>query len=425
MTFSDQSWVQFLPGKHRAEIELLLSCARNHASSSEIESINTHLQHDIDWEFFVQLAIHHRVAALVYRSLQKVAHTSLPAHVLEQLRSHYRFNAVRNLLLAQELLNVLEQLKAYNIPAIPLKGSTLSIVAYGDLTIREFCDLDLLIPEEKFETAIHLLTSTGYRPASERQWFFNHTPILKSLYQFHLKHSVYALPLIRTDGKVILDLHKQLMSELPYSFYTLWQRIQSIALLNSTAPGLQVEDLLLYLCIHGSKHQWKELTLVCDITELIRNQKNIDWEQLIQRSQELGCERMLTLGLTLASHLCNAPLPLALNQKLQANAQLTWLLSQVYHNLWCQTDCSNPQASWKEFCIFYQMLDRSSDRIRYSLGFIWFRCVGYFSLILPTLDDQEFLPLPRSLNFLYLLVRPIRLFKKYGFRRSRELNQML
>ena len=45
------------------------------------------------------------------------------------------------------------------------------------------------------------------------------------------------------------------------------------------------EDLLLALCIHGSKHLWERLAWIADIAGLIESQPSLNWNELVNRAR--------------------------------------------------------------------------------------------------------------------------------------------
>ncbi len=54
------------------------------------------------------------------------------------------------MMMTAELKAVMGWLEAGDVPAIAYKGPTLAAWAYGDIALREFCDLDILVrPSDK------------------------------------------------------------------------------------------------------------------------------------------------------------------------------------------------------------------------------------------------------------------------------------
>ena len=115
----------------------------------------------LDWAKVLELAEHHGVAPVMYRALNERP-SSAPAEVLEQLRSRYEYTARKNLRFTAELFRILDCLEAHAIPAIPLKGPVLAETVYGDLALRDFSDLDVLIHSQDVGRAKTALRSLDY-----------------------------------------------------------------------------------------------------------------------------------------------------------------------------------------------------------------------------------------------------------------------
>jgi len=104
-----------------------------------------------------------------------------------------------------------------------------------------------------------------------------------------------------------------------------WQRLEPDRLAGTQIANLSLEEWLPILCAHGSRHRWERLTWLCDVAEIMCLRLEMDWDVVIARSQVLICQRMLFLGVLLAHRLLDAPLPIAILQKMQANSDLNWL----------------------------------------------------------------------------------------------------
>jgi hypothetical protein len=65
--------------------------------------------------------------------------------------------AKTNMLMTAELIAVMKLLKDNEIEAIAFKGPTLSQMAYGDITLRQFSDLDILIDQKDIYKASKIL----------------------------------------------------------------------------------------------------------------------------------------------------------------------------------------------------------------------------------------------------------------------------
>jgi hypothetical protein len=89
-----------------------------------------------DWPLILRAAEHHRVAPLMYRNLSRYASDETPPQILRQLREIALAYTRQNLFLLQRLTWLLDLLDREKIRAIPFKGPTLALSAYGDLSLR-------------------------------------------------------------------------------------------------------------------------------------------------------------------------------------------------------------------------------------------------------------------------------------------------
>ncbi len=268
-------------------------------SAARIRSL---LRDDIDWSALLQTALSHGVMPLLYRSLSSTCPDAVPKVFLEQLRAAFYANAAHNTLLARELLKLLRLLETDGIPALPFKGPVLAASVYGNLALRQFGDLDILIREQDAERAREILLSNGYRRLTQIS--------AAHAAAFHRARKVYEL--VRQDEKILVELHWAITSWtffFPLNPAHLWERLETGSLEDTPVRTLAPEDLLLILCVHGAKHYWSRLGWICDVAELLRVHPGLKWTAILLQAKQLGGRRILFLGLFLAHVLLDAELP--------------------------------------------------------------------------------------------------------------------
>jgi ribosome-associated translation inhibitor RaiA len=288
--------------KWRIEDELLLCYARTHIDNTTALRIETlQKEKNIDWKDLLQQASQQGVFLLLHQNLIINHLECMPKNIQPQLQAYSQIKTARNLFLSKKLCQILELFKNHDIQVIPFKGSVLAASVYNNLAIREFCDIDLLIKQEDFVQVKELLLAQNYKPRSELQ--------------------PWGEDFASQDDKVHIDIHWQLApSCFPYrlNFPELWQRCQTISILNQKVRTLSPEDLLLILCLQIVKdahYRQEKLKQVCDIAELVRT-SSLNWELVIQQSQNLSSERLLLFGLALAQQLLQVEIPLEIKQKI-------------------------------------------------------------------------------------------------------------
>ncbi len=378
------------------EDELLVLCARTTVTPKHIARLQTLVTGDLDWDIVLRQAARHRVIPLVCQNLRQIGAGAVPKRHLMALQLRAMAIAHRNTVLTTELVRLLDRFESERIEVIPLKGPVVALTLYGSLALRPFGDLDLLVHGRDRERACRLLLDEQYQPYIHSQQY----GFLESRLQYHRR---YDHPTRGISVEIHWDIATRALS-LPFANESLWARLESVPLLTRTAAALAPEDLLLMLCIHGAKHDWPDLAFVCDIGQWIMRYQQFDATLLMKRAALLHVERILRLGLMLASQILAMEMPHALCAAVQADPQLPRLAAHYRQQLFARksrtTLFQRGLASYRSYPVLRTtFLDRLAVH------------VYYFGAVLtqPSREDRGFLNLPANLSFLYVLVRPLRI----------------
>ena len=339
---------------------------------------------DLDWSVVQKTALRHGVLALLARRLKAAGWDGVPAPVVADLRAYRSSLAARNLLLARQLLGILETLTRSGIEALPYKGPVLAAYAYGDIGLRPFSDLDVIVAERHALDARDLLLSDGYVSLSPRSDEAERRRLPPG----------HALALRRRDPEVVVELHWRLTPTLPLDFDLLLAGAFPFPLLGNEVPALSPEALVTVLCVHGAKHAWERLEWISGVAHVIGGHPELDWDRLVEKAGVLGSRRSLALGLELAATLGGAPVPDDVLARMGAG-RVRPLARQIRAGL----VRNGPGPAHTAARYSSRLRARGvSDRLRYVLY-----------LRHPTEKDRAFVRLPQRLSFLYSLVRPVRL----------------
>ncbi|MCJ8278658.1 MAG: nucleotidyltransferase family protein [Rivularia sp. ALOHA_DT_140] len=340
--------------------ELLTFCARSNLQPLEIEKIKTLVEQETDWKQLIEIANVNKVIPLLYQNINSICPELVPKQVLIQLKQQFQFNATRNLFITSELIKLLNLFESYGIHAIPIKGVVLAVCAYGNVALRQFGDLDILVRQEDAIKARDLLVSEGY----ESTYNFTREQEIARLKSPYCKDNNY----FHKHTKVNLDFHWQLLQKylsFPLKHEELWQRHETIAVAGKTVRNLSPEDNLLFLCIHASRDRWNKLRLVSDVTQLIERYPDINWEWLIEKAKQLGCKRRLLLGLILAKNLLEAELPQMIIQNIEKEPELNLIAKKLTQKLFEQND--TPATSQERYLFDLSIRERILDKVNYSV----------------------------------------------------------
>ena len=377
-------------------MQLLLKCARTRIDETTAASIRELAGGEIDWSGLRALAHRHRVMPLLYRSLYQTCPEIVPEDALATLRQDYHANAARNMYLKQELLKILGWFETAGIQAIPFKGPILAEQAYDDLALRQMDDLDILIQESDVLKARDLLLAQKFLPEFDDivelgDHFLRHEG------EYNFFEPVYC---------ILLEIHWKFVPRGFIRGFSLEEEVldqQSPSRHGSAGLPLSLEDNLLVVCTHGSRHAWAGLGAICDVAELLDNDSPISWDRLVKTARQHNVERMLYLGLELAKKFFDAQIPEGVFRQIEADPTTKRLVADVYNNFLLSEHevLGAIQYSRFQLDLRRELLDRA----------------GYLmnSLFRPSLNDWERVRFPHQLSFLYIILRPLRLlFGKFG-----------
>jgi hypothetical protein len=374
-----------------AEVELLLCCARTRTNPEMSRRIREAAQNKIDWVQFIRLALRHDTLALTYWNLHRICPDIVPSGVLEPLRARCEARAAEARLIAEELVGILGYLDSQGISAVPYKGPALALRLYGDLSLREFGDLDIVICERDALRARHLLIDRGYAPRRVDTSDLNQ----------YLREN-YEMQFCRAGGKVRLDLHWRFTSRstcLAKDPERFLQHLETISLAGKEVRSLRLETYLLVLSMHAAKHLWGHLKLICDIAEILAV-VDLDWHYVLREVDDLGLKRALGTGVLLAQDLLGAAAPPELAQELKIDRTAKALAAQASIRLF-----KEPPERWSSqsgLPFELEIRERFRDRTKIFLRY-------FLQKLKPNDRDRLFLPLPSSLSVAYYIVRPVRL----------------
>ncbi|HEY9285601.1 MAG TPA: nucleotidyltransferase family protein, partial [Pyrinomonadaceae bacterium] len=282
-----------------AEVELLLLCARVEPGEGERQRISELIRGGLDWNAVVDGALRHALVPLVHLHLSAPSTPALPADAAARLRALAQRMAALNSYLAGELRDLLKEFSARGIAAIPYKGPALALEAYGRASLRQFCDLDIIVPARDLRPAAEVVRGRGYAPYRD----------LGESQLAVMLRTQCNVPFTRDRDRSVVEIHWDVCAPdfaRPLAREEFWARSRESEFFGAPSRSLAVEDLLLALCVHGSKHRWEQLSWVCDVAQLLSKNPNLRAAELLERAGRGGCRRMLLLGLRLAHELLGA-----------------------------------------------------------------------------------------------------------------------
>lgn len=375
-------------------IELALACARVQLDDSSRQRILDGLDEPLDWPSVLAFTGRHGLRPLLHRHLSTLARGRVPKPVLVELWGGYELGLRRNCEAARELARIIGQFTANDIPAVPYKGPVLAAAAYGDLGLREFGDLDILLRRADISRATVLLEAAGYRTE------FNLAPAAaEAMLGSWRGHEVQL-----RKAPHLVELHWRTDADFPVEIdeSRWWGELARIPFEGVPTATFGASDLLLVLCIHGGKHGWAALGWLVDIAEMLRREPAIDWPAVMARARALGVERRVYVGLALAADLLDAPLPAQARQRCE-RSNVAQLARRIRADILCVHRA--PASAVRTLRDELELYDRPSHRMKHAVR----------TIFAPSMAELSRWPLPRALHFLYVPLRLARLAGKHVF----------
>ena len=313
-----------------SENQVILCCARRELDAERRVELRSLVRQQINWDYLFTTAYAHRLLPLLHKHLTTAVGDIVPGHFLSRLKRDSVANSQSVLYLIGKQLHIYKLFKEHDIPVALFKGPLLAQLAYGEISLRQAGDIDILISRQHFDQARGLLESFGYgmnpllTPAQLVSHLSNHCEI-----QF-----------MRDEWFTVVDLHWDLA---PRSFVfgvkgdEVMSRLQSVSLAGTVVETFSVEDLVLYQAMHGAKHLWRRLEWIACLAESLRALPAIDWDVLVERAAKAHATRMLALGLRLLEY-SDVHIPAHVLAIVDADEAMQRLAKRIrkrsFHDLW-------------------------------------------------------------------------------------------
>jgi Uncharacterised nucleotidyltransferase len=293
------------------EFQLLLEVIRQ---LSRAPAAELNLSADgLDPGRLTQLAVRHGLAGLLALGLPN----GHPAQVaVAQVASLARLRSMEG---AAALAGVSEALDVAGIRHIAFKGPSTAIRSYGDLGLRPFLDVDVLVEEEDLEEACAVIEGCGFKIAEGLD-----ASQVDRMSGKHLSHA---------RGAIRLELHWKL-SVFPgmirsTHFEDCWRRRKYFKVGPVDVPCLGRSDTLFHAAIHGTGHAFLCLKWLADLACFSRD--GVGWAEALDRSEGAGMRDSFLCGPAILQDI-GAAVPLRREDrsrtlaKMVATSRRTWTL---------------------------------------------------------------------------------------------------
>ncbi len=381
--------------KLRPEDELLLYCASTDVNLEIRDKILSLIQKKLNWNYLLNLASRHRLLSLLYHNLNFICPELVPEDTLKELKDNFNANVRKNLMLTGKMIKVLNLLESEGITAIPYKGSVLASMAYGNISLRQFDDIDIFIEKHDVLKIRDMLLSIGYSP------LFN---LNDNMVKTYLK-SQDELILIKKDSCSI-EFHWKFSSNF-FSYPFVPESILCKNISNDVLNGKDIltfspEDTFLILAVHAAGHYWSRLAWLCDIAELIEKY-NLDWDEIINKSSKLNIKRIIYINLFLVNELLSSKIPEKILKEIFLDKTTKNISIKIMNDIFHENSKSFTLMDW----IYFHLKLRENLRN----GIL----DSIYHVTVPSIKELEKLKLPYKLYPIYYLFKPFNLLRRFKF----------
>jgi hypothetical protein len=373
------------------EFLLAAACSVWPPSDRRSDAIREVAAGPLEWDRFLRVAQRHWVLGLAHQGLTE-ARVAIPPEIRREIGARAATMVRENLAMAAEALRLQRLFDAAHVPVLFVKGSSLAMLAYGNLGLRSCQDIDLLVPREALPVATELVARAGYRrfdppPGISDTQLRQLLPLRRD---FGFIHQTTGLP---------IEVHWQLFGNPHAMAEDSIMAASRDVLLNDTA-GLHTlgdEDLFAYLCMHGAIHWWNRLKWLADVNALLASATEDRIERLVRAAEVRGTGRAAAQALLLCQQVLGATVPARLMATLGKTTTVRWLQATALSAMTTgqgEHDPHETRFGTTRGSLSSLLLSRS-----------WHYKLKELSLHLNNQTDMLTMPLPERLRFLYPLLR--------------------
>lgn len=377
--------------KFPLEFRLALACARWPLREREVAEIRGLASQPLDWDWFKKIVERNQIVPLAYHNLRGTLSDVYHGKILKSFRDSALAQTRNAMSQAAELVRVSESVRSAGLEMTSLKGLALSVVAYGNLTMRSAGDIDLLVPPAQVLEVERVLLGLGYKrfePGAKL------TPRRMKHYLRYYKNFTYL-----SEKGPPLELHWRLFLNTPM---LKGEEIRFPPTMPVTVgPGvvatLDRNELFLYLCAHGAIHGWPILKWIADIGALLSVMTAEDLADIAVQADEQGLMAELRSALILVDLFLAIERPMVELQSEKPDRTVERIVDMAQRLLTAKNYCLEIHRLPRFGMFFYDLRLRSTWRYRSE--------DIRRALVLP--DDWELIDLPDALFPLYAVVRPV------------------
>jgi len=372
------------------ELKLIFNASKTFSHGQETDAF---LEEKVNYNYLLALALGNGVLPLLNPNI--FSQCDIKQKFITEVDNIKR----KNFFMSAQLLHLNYLLEEKQIQILPIKGPLLALHAYGDVSLRPFSDLDILVQRKDLLDVAHLLLSLGYENEHDLG-VLSHPYILD-----HFSDISFFNP----QNGITIELHWKLLKKTNAqlgNIENLFDKSINISLQNSLLKSLPLEEEFLYLCIHAAKHRFERIEWMNDLSLLFQvHEQDYNWETLLTMAKSEASLTPYLLALKILAQDYNQEVPHKASQKLLNKKKVLILYQQVWVLHTQDYVLQEKKKGIRYMELFFAI--KLEDGILRKLSI--FKTIFFPLYMNDILSTTQF---PKPLSFLYYLVRLKRVVTK-------------
>ena len=380
------------------EMLALLACARGVLDPDRAHGLRAALSACRSSDRLCHAAMNHGMVGLLNRALAAEGGIVGPEGLKDHLAAMQRAAAGRCLRQTGQLVSILEKLRLAGVPAVPIKGPVWAEWLYGDVSMRDWTDLDIVVPFAAVPEVREMLLAAGLRDMATYD-----ARLLR-----RESRTEGELHFATPDEALMVDVHWQVgvgYTAAALQAEDLIARAVPRSLLGREVGAPSPVDALLIGCLHGARHRWESVELLLSVAMQVQDLQPAGWHSLLAAARRTGCARRVVVGVAHVCRVLGAPLPAEVRGALARDAVSRALLGSLGPE---SLAAGERQGIGGEHLVYLTWTVSAEDSLRAGIEHAVLRAFR------PGPEDWQSLTLPKDAEWLYWILRPPRLALKWA-----------
>lgn len=277
------------------ELRVLVACARSVLGVGSAEEMQVAVDACESVDRLCDVALRHNMLGNLHRAMLTKRVAAAEPHLAGRLEELQRAATLRSLQQATRLLQIIDVLGAADIQVLPYKGPVWAQRLYGDVALRTWSDLDLLVSHSDVFAARSVLLTEGFVDSNP----FNERIAGRS------RGGLGQIALHSSDARAQVDLHWEVkvgISSRSLNTDLVFSRQVNFELLNKRVGCPSDADQFLMMCLEWTRDRWDGIEKMLALGVQIDRTAPEEWLERLHEAQEIGCLRRACIGV---SHVCS------------------------------------------------------------------------------------------------------------------------